>query len=231
MFRAMNEPNQGGDRRAASGLPRLPSGRHGLSREFVSKNQRDRITAGIIATVAEYGYHDATIAQIAAAAGVSRRTFYTYYSSKEECFFATYDVIAEHLRHAIREAAAGLEEWPDLVRAKFAVTLDFFAANPDLARFLMIAPTRAGEDIADRYRIAIDRTLAELTTGMPPPPATLVPSEAVQHSLIGGIAALIVNKVQAGEGERLPELLPDLLELALAPYLGREEAVRYARGS
>jgi AcrR family transcriptional regulator len=197
----------------------------------VAQNQRDRIIAGMIATVAQHGYHDATITQVAAAAGVSRRTFYTYYSSKEECFFDTYDVIAQHLRDAIRESTAGLEDWPDLVRAKFAVTLDFFAANPDLARFLMIAPTRAGEEIAARYRRAIGNTLAELTAGMPPPPATRAPSQAVQHSLIGGIAALIVNKVQAGEGERLPELLPDLLELALAPYLGREEALRQARRS
>jgi AcrR family transcriptional regulator len=227
----MGEPDQEGKPETASRLARLPSGRHGLSREYVAQNQRDRIIAGMIATVAQHGYHDATITQVAAAAGVSRRTFYPYYSSKEECFFDTYDVIAQHLRDAIRESTAGLEDWPDLVRAKFAVTLDFFAANPDLARFLMIAPTRAGEEIAARYRRAIGNTLAELTAGMPPPPATRAPSQAVQHSLIGGIAALIVNKVQAGEGERLPELLPDLLELALAPYLGREEAVRYARGS
>ena len=43
-------------------------------------------------------------------------------------------------------------------------------------------------------------------------------------------AALVVRKVEAGEGQRLPELLPDLLELTLSPYVGRDEAIRLARG-
>jgi hypothetical protein len=34
-----------------------------------------------------------------------------------------------------------------------------------------------------------------------------------------------------GEGEGLAKLLPDLLELLLTPYLGREEAVQLARRS
>jgi hypothetical protein len=47
--------------------------------------------------------------------------------------------------------------------------------------------------------------------------------------MIGGAATLVMEKVQAGEGENLTELLTDLLELFLTPYLGREEAVRVAR--
>jgi hypothetical protein len=34
--------------------------------------------------------------------------------------------------------------------------------------------------------------------------------------------------VNAGEGERLVDLLPDLLELVLTPYIGRERAVEEA---
>ena len=52
------------------GLSRLPPGRHGLPRDFVVQNQRDRLAAGIIAAVSEFGYHETTITQIAAAAGV-----------------------------------------------------------------------------------------------------------------------------------------------------------------
>ena len=211
----------------APGLSRLPPGRHGLPREFVTQNQRDRLTAGIIAAVAEHGYHRATISQIAAAAGVSRRTFYTYFSSKEECFFATYDVIAIHLFEAVRAAAAPHEEWPDRVRAKLAMALEIFAANPDLVRFYLIAPPRAGEKIAARNRLSASRALAELTEGMPP--QSREPSEAVQNALVGGMVALVVRRVEAGEGERLGELLPDLLELFLTPYLGRSAAVRVAR--
>ncbi len=40
-----------------------------------------------------------------------------------------------------------------------------------------------------------------------------------------------MRKVEAGEGESLPDLLPDLVELTLAPFLGRAEAVRVARAT
>jgi AcrR family transcriptional regulator len=210
-------------------LARLPPGRHGLPREFVTRNQRDRLAAGTIAVAAERGLNGATITQICAAAGVSRRTFYTYFSSKEECFFAAYATIVEHLRIATDAAAAEQAEWPGQVGAKLGATLEFLAANPDLARFGLIAPQRAGEEVGARYRAAMDHVLAYLCEGMPV--ATKVPSEAVAASLIGGMVALVVRKVEAGEGDDLPALLPDLLELFLAPYLGRAEAVQVARGA
>jgi AcrR family transcriptional regulator len=214
----------------ASGLSRLPPGRHGLRREFVAQNQRDRLVAGIIAAVAEAGYHETTISQIAAAAGVSRRTFYTYFSSKEECYLATYEIIASHLAAAARGAAVPHGDWPAQVRAQLAASLEFFAGNPDLVRFYLSAPPRAGEKIAERYRLGAARVLADLTHGMPEQ-GVRQPSEAIKDALAGGMAGLIVAKVEAGEGERLPELLPDLTELFLTPYLGREGAARAARES
>jgi AcrR family transcriptional regulator len=220
---------QGGGGGTEGRLSRLPPGRHGLSREFVSQNQRDRISAAIIAAVAERGYRDAKVSDITAAAGLSRRTFYTYFTSKAECFFATFDMIADHLRLAAATAAEPYEEWPDRVRARLGAVLDVFAANPDLARYVLIAPPRAGDDIAARYRQAMDEVLAELLEGMPPELAANQPSRAAEHALIGGGAALVVRKVEAGGGDHLPDLLPDLVELTLTPFLGRDEALRLAR--
>ena len=219
----------GGDGGSPDRLPKLPRGRHGLSREFVSQNQRDRITAGIIAAVAERGYQNAKVTDITNAAGLSRRAFYTHFESKEECFFATFDLIADHLRKVAAEAAAPHEEWPDRVRARLAAVLEVFAANPDLARYVLIAPPRAGDEIAARYRRAMDEVLTELTEGMPPEYVSRQPSEAVEAALIGGAAALIVRKVNAGEGAELPQLLPHLVEMTLTPYLGREAAGEFAR--
>jgi AcrR family transcriptional regulator len=212
---------------APPGLHRLPPGRHGLPREFVARNQRERLAAGTIAAVSEHGYHETTISRIAAAAGVSRRTFYVYFEDKQDCFLGTFDQIAAYLRQAAEEAAGSEADWPRRVATKLGAVLEAFAANPRLAPFTLAVPPRAGGEVAARYRVALERALAELTEGIPSPPVR-TPSQAAQHSLIGGIVSLIVHQVEAGEGERLGELLSELAELFLAPFIGRAEAVRVA---
>lgn len=52
--------------------------------------------------------------------------------------------------------------------------------------------------------------------------------EVRDQALIGGIATLIVRRLNSAGTARLPDLLPDLTELALAPYVGRQEAKRLA---
>lgn len=215
------------EKEAAEGLPRLPPGRHGLSREFVVRNQRDRLTAGVIATVAERGYHDTTVSQICAAAGVSRRTFYTYFSTKEECYLQAFDLIDEHVAGAMAAAEADGGDWPQLVRARLRALLATYAANPDLVRFTLVAPFRAGIGIAARQRTALERILATLEEGRPGR-GTRRPPAAVEQALVGGLASMITRKVLAGKGDRLPALLPDMTELFLLPYIGREKAARAA---
>ncbi|HET7508879.1 MAG TPA: TetR/AcrR family transcriptional regulator [Solirubrobacterales bacterium] len=210
------------------GLPRLPPGRHGLSREFVVENQRQRLAAGMIQAVAKRGYNAATVSDIATASGVSRRSFYGYFDSKEDCFVDTYAMVADFLFGAMTEAGEGERGWPARVRAELEAMLAVFAANPDLVRFALIAPTAAGGALVERYREFLDRLLSVLGDGRPRNERR--PGEAAEHGLAGGLAALVVNKVQAAEGERLGDLLPDLTELVLTPYLGRDRAVAAARG-
>jgi hypothetical protein len=43
--------------------------------------------------------------------------------------------------------------------------------------------------------------------------------------------SLATRSLLAGESERLPELLPDLVEFTLSPYLGPERAADLAEAS
>ena len=79
-------------------LSRLPPGRHGLPRDFVVHNQRERLIAGLAEAVAEKGYGGTTIADITRHAAVSRRTFYEHFDGKDECFVAAFDTVTEQLK-------------------------------------------------------------------------------------------------------------------------------------
>jgi AcrR family transcriptional regulator len=223
--------HKAGDGDSRPGLFRLPPGRHGLPRDYVVRNQRERITAGIVSSVAEHGYAATTITSIVAAAGVGRRTFYTYFSSKEECYLDAFDQLSTHLIEDMQSAgkAAG-PAWPARVRARLAVLLDLLASNPDLVRFALIAPPAAGEEaIAGHYREFLLGLIGVLGQGAPS--GSRKPGSLTQQALAGGIAALLVAKVKAGEGERLRDLEPAILEQVLTAYLGRDAAAKEARES
>lgn len=209
----------------AAGRVRLPPGRHGLPRDLVAENQRERLLNGIVEAAAKYGYNATTIGKIAAAAKISRRTFYEHFSDKEDCFLAAYEMVDAHVRGEMLSATEG-EPWPERVRARLAVMLDVLSRDDAIARFFLVEPLAAGGGIAARYRDAMQLLAGLLRPDSPPSEMNL---EVRDQALMGGLAALISRRLNTAGAARLRELLPDLVELSLAPYLGREEARSFAR--
>ncbi len=209
---------QGGG--ALAGSERLPPGRHGLPRAFVAENQRERLLNGIVEAVAEYGYNATTIGRITAAAKISRRTFYEYFAGKEDCFLAAYEMIEAHVLDSMLTAPGAAKAWPERVRARVAALLEVLSRDAAISRCFLVEPLAAGGEIAARYREAMQLIAAALR---PEPPPTQLDMEVRDQALIGGMTTLIVRRLDDVE-----ELLPDLTELALAPYAGREEAKRQA---
>lgn len=208
---------------------RLPAGRHGLPREFIVQNQRERIITALVDTVAERGYNATTVAHITKAASVSRRTFYEHFADKEACFLAAYGMVAGHIRDSMKAAADSFEEWPQQVRAALSTLLRFLAGEPELARLVMIEPIAAGGEIAARHRTTVTGFAEILKAGRPEHAGERPLPEATEETVVGGILSLIVREISAGRAEGLEKLLPDLVELTLAPYLGADEAERLAR--
>ncbi len=75
----------------AETIERLPRGPHGLTREQVQASQRQRILEAVLDVVGELGYAATTVADITAAAGVSRTTFYEQFRNKLDAFLTAYD--------------------------------------------------------------------------------------------------------------------------------------------
>lgn len=212
-------------------LARLPPGRHGLPREFVTHNQRERLIAGIAEAIAEHGYSGTTIAHITRAAAVSRRTFYEHFSSKDECFVAAYDAVMKELRERVSAAFEETEEWPRAIKAGIDAMLSFLAAEPSLARLCMVEALVAGPAVVERYDAAIQSFVPYFQEGREgrPPEVLSRLSPTTEEALVGGMVSLISRRIIAGRTAELEELLPDLVEFTLTPYLGSAEATEIAK--
>jgi AcrR family transcriptional regulator len=214
-------------------LSRLPPGRHGLPREFVVHNQRERLIAGLAEAVAENGYASTTIAHITRHAAVSRRTFYEHFASKDACFVAAYDTVMDELRERVGEAFEAEEEWPRAIRAGIAAMLSFLAGEPNLARLCMVEALVAGPVVVERYDAAIQSLVPYFEAGRKGRPREVLSrlSPTTEEALVGGMVSLISRRIFAGRTAELEALLPDLVEFALTPYVGSAAAAEVARQS
>jgi AcrR family transcriptional regulator len=209
-------------------MDRLPRGRHGLSPEYVARNQRERLIAGLIQVLYEVGYQKTTVSLIGQRAAVSKSDFYKHFKSKDDCFIAAYDIAVERIRERVVAACAEAEPkgWPGQVREGIDALLKLFEAEPALASIVLVEGLRAGRGVYDRYQAAVESFVGYLHEGAPLSPAGTEVPEATGEAVVGGIASLLGRRILAGEVDRIGELFPEILEFALAAYVGAEEARR-----
>ncbi len=227
---------QSGDRRGQrsadpADLGPLPGGHHGLTREQIVESQRERLLAAIVAQVAANGYRATKITEVVKAASVSTRDFYELFDDKEDCFLAAFDVVRDHLEGLIEKAVAEETDWPPQVIAALRAALDFFAAEPEPARFCLLEAVSATPAIAIRFREAVLAGVPALAEGRAElaDPSALLPG--TEDAILGGVVSSATRSVIAGEAEKLPDLLPGLVDFALGPYLGADRAGTFARES
>ena len=209
-------------------MERLPRGRHGLSPEFVARNQRERLIAGLTEVLYEVGYQKTTVSLIGQRASVSKSDFYKHFESKDDCFFAAYEDAIGRIRKQVVETCSEREAdpWSPRVRDAIASLLQLLAKEPALASIALVEGLRAGRGVYDRYQAAVESFVPYLRTGAPTAPDGEAVPAAMDEAVIGGIASLLGRRVLAGEAEQIDQLLPDVLEFALTPYLGAAEARR-----
>jgi AcrR family transcriptional regulator len=223
------QPRRGeGNGEAPEELGPLPGGFHGLTREQIADSQRERLMAAMAEAVAGRGYRATTITELTKSASVSSRDFYGLFESKEECFLATFDAVVGHLEVLIGGAVADEEEWAQKVIAGLRAALDFFAAEPDLARLCLVESASATPTIAARFREMVLACAPGLALGREEleDPGSLPPE--TEGTIAGGAVSLATRTLLTRGAEDLPNLLPDLAEFVLGSYLGSDRATALA---
>jgi AcrR family transcriptional regulator len=197
----------------------------------------------MIGLVAERGYAAVTVADVVAAARVSKRTFYQHFADREDCFLAAYVAAAEGPLTRIAEAVAPAVDAgpgappPDLADEVARATHAYLAAlaeQPALTRTLLTEISGLGRrgwrvrrEVLNRFADQLAALVAlgaarwaagEQGAGAAVP--ELVGLRGLPRptavALVGGINELVLDAVEDGRGDRLLELAPTVTELVLA---------------
>lgn len=205
----------------------LPRGRHGIAPEVVIANQRQRLLAATASLIAERGYCALHVAHVTERAGVSRRTFYRFYTDKRDCILATQKHSIDSLSGRIMSAHSAAAGWPSGVALAIAAALEFAAEHLDEAR-LALAPTCAHfEPELIGNGLAANRRLASLLDqGAALYPGTRAGGRRVGERALGAAISILGPELALGDITALTELRPELTRVVLAPYLGEAQAHR-----
>lgn len=189
----------------------------------VAAGQRERILAATEQLIAERGCGGTTIEAIIKLAKVSSVTFYEHFEDKEECFVAAFDWAVGETRMKLRDAALEELPWEEQVRQGLGALLAMVAAKPARSRMCLVEAPMGGPVLQARYEAALGAAEAKLREGRALPTAAELP-ETVEEATIGGLAWLLRERLELERGRGVQELLPRMIEIALSPYLGDDEA-------
>jgi hypothetical protein len=131
------------------------------------------------------------------------------------------------IESAIVDACDQAADWPGGITAGIGAALDFMIANPPAARALAIDSRSGGNGQDGDYAEMIGRFAALLGAGAPRTDRLPASSD---RSVVSVIAAIVSCHVRSGTVDQLGKGDPDLVFLALLPYLGFAEASRWSAG-
>jgi AcrR family transcriptional regulator len=189
---------------APGAIIRLPPGP--LARQRDSEGQRYRLMVAMVDLIGERGYGETTVANIIAAAGLSRHAFYQNFSNKKECMLATYDVVVAECAEQVALAYREHPEFPERAQAAIGAMLEFATASPAALRLMMVEIAAAGpEGVARRERLPDVFEELLRPVGLAAAPRPMV------RAIIGGLAAVLRAHATSGDANGLSSIVSDLV--------------------
>jgi AcrR family transcriptional regulator/DNA-binding MarR family transcriptional regulator len=214
---------------AAAALERLRPGRDSLSRDKVDGIQRSRILSAMAEVVCEQGLAAATVANVVARAGVSRRTFYELFSDREECFLAAFDHAAGLVSGRVLAEYERPGTWRERIRAALAALLEFLDEEPNLGALLVVHSLGAGPLALERRAGIVDALIAAVDGGRAATGGRkgATPAPLTAEGVVGAVLAVIHARLTQPAGrDPMVELLGPLMTMIVLPYQGAAAANR-----
>jgi hypothetical protein len=152
--------------------------------------------------------------------GQARTSAIARHRNAGEDFSASFHELQDEVRGACRRQS----RWEAKIVAGVRATLDFAAANPAKATALTLDARRPSFGESNPEQVVIAHFVALL--GKVAPAERRFPV-ATDQSIVESVAALIRGHLLRGSEDQLPNSVPDIVYLALMPYLELPEVARW----
>jgi AcrR family transcriptional regulator len=170
-----------------------------------------------------HGYESTTVDQIATAAGLSKRSFFRYFASKEDLVLDKYELLGDDLVAAIAARPKGEAAW-DSLRHAFDVVLDYYsdAHRRDRATMMQAlvssTPTlqarylQKWEGVQERIAAVVQERAPKRAAASDP-----VVARAFVDAASACLSGAVRQAIQSGNIDTLPAEL-DSIMAALRPH-------------
>lgn len=180
----------------------------------------------MVGLASERGYDAVGIADVAERAGGTVADFERHFPSKLACAVAILEGIAESNLREVRGAFDGEPAWPDSLRAAAYAHADWILANPEKMRFGLLETVWASELTGALRDSLFGEYVAMIDAGrkVAPDPDSIPAFTA--EGVVGAITEVITRRLRPEQSGELLDLVPEMMYLAVRPYLGEEAARR-----
>jgi AcrR family transcriptional regulator len=192
-------------------------------RERKKQRTREQIIEAAMGLFAERGYHATTIADIATAADIAPRTFFSYFPSKEAVVFYNVDRDLDRLASALRDRLPGetafdaLRRWIDAMFDEWMTEEDEALLRKRLCREDEGLANFQGGVMARIQELLLEAIAADLEE----------PQDALRPRLVAAAAMAALNSLEGSLDEKAEQQGPGAKAEALAVL---DEAMLFLRG-
>ena len=160
---------------------------------------------------AEKGYEKTTVADIAGAADVSTRTFFSYFRAKEDVLFAGTDQRLRAIAEAFDavQASSPLEAMHRILEHVLAASDDL--SSPDRLATMLAKPELQAQAL--QRLMAAQRLIAEWLRRAYPDRLDDTLSRATAGALVGALVGVVLSGIERGDS---PQRLREQMRRALA---------------
>ena len=183
------------------------------------KTRQDLLTAAR-KVMAEKGYHNAKIIDIAMAADIGVGTFYLYYPTKDALFLELVEETARLLKEQIEQARATVEGSIEKIRAANLAFFRFARDHRELLKIIFGHGNTFNELLRQVYAMFVADAADRVTEGMTREEFRPLPPYIIANALVGMFAQVVSWWIEQDEpaAEAMAEIMTDFVLHGLARH-------------